>query len=702
MPQDSSARPSQGFPVGTALGAALVAAVAAASLLGLLAAWSGRFNFSGTAASLGLAFLSLGPIFFYALTLERGKAAPALRTLLTPWILFAALHLGVQLSGGLLSPLWPAYALLTLLVVRHSLWLNALGVALAVTVLEGSPLWQHAQQNGGALWPQALALAWPFLGLGLGLLLRDREEPVPRPTAQRPREEAVSAAPVQSHTAPTAEDLPLEEPGGSLDAATLLQRDLRASLDLAFHAFAGWNALTLWWGSSQGVRLQHLRLRQGQAAEEAEVAPGQGHLGLVLREQRLLNIEPLAASAAAGLPYVKGAYAVRSLRVLPLSDEGRLIGLLTCDKVEAPFDTTEIGALDALGRLLVQHAQRAAFLARLSAKDGRTQRLYEATKALGADLEREALLQRFGELLQTLVPCDSYALGMREEEGAALQRLASQGYAADAPRDLSVDRSAALAATLAHAEGAVLFNNVEGAQVPAVLQEGLQALAQHFLLAPLRVGGRLSGVLKLDRHQAPFSEEERDAAFIFASQAAGVLENARLYTLHKRLATTDGLTGLYNHRYFQERLAVELQHAERTGRPLALALTDIDHFKKFNDTFGHQEGDVVLRKVAQLLQQHSRPGKDIVCRYGGEEFVIIQPDCDLVESRQVMDALRAHCAEFLIGGTGPQATAITLSIGLSSYPQAAKEQRELIHAADESLYKAKRSGRNQVCSFKDL
>ena len=208
--------------------------------------------------------------------------------------------------------------------------------------------------------------------------------------------------------------------------------------------------------------------------------------------------------------------------------------------------------------------------------------------------------------------------------------------------------------------------------------------------------------IQLDRRLAPFEEHERESALIFGSQAAITLENARLYSLHQRLATTDGLTGLYNHRYFQERLATELVQAERTGRPLSLALTDIDHFKKFNDTFGHQEGDVVLKKVAQLLEDKVRPGKDIVCRYGGEEFVIIMPDCDIVEARVVVDAMRAFCGTNLIGGTGPEARAITMSIGLCTYPQGAKEQRDIIHSADEALYKAKKTGRDRVCSYKDL
>ncbi|MGH7442172.1 MAG: diguanylate cyclase, partial [bacterium] len=408
---------------------------------------------------------------------------------------------------------------------------------------------------------------------------------------------------------------------GTADAVAKLEQDVNGSLDLAFHAHPNWNALTLWWGDQDAVDLRRLRLRQGRPVAQARVEAGQGYLGLVLRERKPLGLDALSPGACAGLPYAEQPYQAGALRVLPLEDEGRLVGLLACDKPESGiFNADECAALDSLGRILVGHAQGAAHLESLNRSGLRTRRLYEAAKALSLDLERGDLLARFGELLLSLVPCDTWALGMREEEQAPLERIASMGYRVDAPSALSLDRSTALATTLAQAEGALLFNGRAGSPVPAVFLEGLKGSPRHFLLAPLRLGGRLTGVLKLDRLEEPFSDEERDAVYIFASQTAVTLEHARLYSLHRRLATTDGLTGLYNHRYFQERLAHEMSQALRNGRPLSLALTDIDFFKKFNDTFGHQEGDAVLRRVSDLLQAGVRRDKDIVCRYGGEEF----------------------------------------------------------------------------------
>jgi diguanylate cyclase (GGDEF)-like protein len=683
---------------------AALAIPGAAFLSGALG-WTGRIarhlDFGAAGPGLALAFLALAPLAFYAIALERGKAAPALRTPQAPWVLAGLLTLCVGLSGGTASPLWAIYPLAFIAIARNAKPANAVLLTLTVTGLEALPF----ARGLSPLWPLGSALITPVCGLGLGLLIRPEPAERRRSGGEAGEARAFTAAPRRPAASPERlkeEPLPVNLPRGAEvpDPRGLLQRDLEASLDLAFHTHPEWNAVSLWWGDSKGASLEFIRMRQGEARSAATVRPGEGLLGLALRERKPLNVEPLAPGAAAGLPYAGPGYQTGSLRVLPLSDEGRIIGLLACDKAGPTFDPDEAAALDALARALVQHAQRAAYLDRLRIAGLRTQKLYAAAQSLSAELERDALLERFAALLADLVPSDSWVLGMRSDDQEELKRLASAGYR-PAPGG-APDRSLALAESLAESEGAVVFDGDHGAQVPAALLEGVEGTPRHFLLAPLRLGGRFGGVLKLDRENGGFTEEEREAVFIFANQAAFILEHARLYAQHRLMATTDGLTGLYNHRYFQERLALELEKARRTGRPLSVALTDIDFFKKFNDTFGHQEGDVVLRKVADMVKETVRNDRDVVCRYGGEEFVAILPDCDVVEARQVADRVRAFCADRLVGGSGPEARPITLSIGVSTFPAAAKEQRDLIHVADEALYKAKHTGRNRVCSFKDL
>ena len=698
------------WPAWTALGLSL--AIFGAGAGGSLAKMAVLLPLGSPLASAFVASLGLLPLALAALSLERGRPAPVLRSWPAPWVLSALAYLSVQLSPsagsgqalGLTSPLFAIYVLLGFYLARQSPWFIALGLALLLSTLEALSLSMSLHEQSRSPWPAALALAWPLLGVLAGWLTQGGSR---APKAAASIEARPAPVSIQNSTKMQGSAWPVaemeEDQAGRFDAAKLLEQDLQASLDLAAAAYPSWNALALWWGSTDSLSLRALRVRLGVgAAIGTELAEGEGLLGLALREQRPLVVEPIAASAARSLPYYAEPGPARMLRALPLTDEGRLVGLLVCDKAdEAPFGTDEAAALGALANIMVGHAQRAAFLSRLQDAGLRTTKLYDATKALAGSLDRDGLLADFGALLASVVPLDSWALAWREDESGPLTRIASSGYAAGAAAHLALEGNTALAGVLHEADTAVIFNG-ESSTAPAALNEGLAKPAQHFLLVPLRIAGRFAGVLKLDRRLAPFEEDERENAFIFGRQAATTLENARLFSLHQRLATTDGLTGLYNHRYFQERLAVEIVHAERVGKPLSLALTDIDFFKKFNDTFGHQEGDVVLRKVAQLLKDHVRPGKDIVCRYGGEEFVVILPDCDIVEARQVMDALRAYCGANLVGGSGPEARAITMSIGLCSYPVGAKEQREIIHTADEALYKAKKTGRDRVCSFKDL
>jgi two-component system cell cycle response regulator len=170
------------------------------------------------------------------------------------------------------------------------------------------------------------------------------------------------------------------------------------------------------------------------------------------------------------------------------------------------------------------------------------------------------------------------------------------------------------------------------------------------------------------------------------------LEHART----RRLASTDGLTGVYNQRTFQERLSQEIARADRYSRPLSVLMIDVDHFKVYNDTYGHPQGDIVLQDLARLLQEMSRTS-DTVARYGGEEFAIILPETDRVGAQKISQRLCEQVErypfpgqELMPGGT------LTISIGVATYASAGSKEA-LLQAADTALYTAKREGRNRVC-----
>ena len=184
-------------------------------------------------------------------------------------------------------------------------------------------------------------------------------------------------------------------------------------------------------------------------------------------------------------------------------------------------------------------------------------------------------------------------------------------------------------------------------------------------------------------------------------QVERVRSLTRQVTRTHRKAITDRLTGLYNFGFFRERLELELDRARHTGDPVSLVLFDIDHFKRFNDTNGHQEGNVVLEGVAEILKTTGRRG-DIMARYGGEEFVALLYGAGREEAASFAEAVRETVLgrEFPGGRTQPGGR-VTLSGGVATFPADAESDEALIKAADENLYRAKEAGRNRVVAMSE-
>ena len=162
-----------------------------------------------------------------------------------------------------------------------------------------------------------------------------------------------------------------------------------------------------------------------------------------------------------------------------------------------------------------------------------------------------------------------------------------------------------------------------------------------------------------------------------------------------KLATTDGLTELYNHRYFQDQMRMQIANCQRYNTEFSMIIIDIDHFKSFNDTYGHQAGDAVLKQVAQTLKNNSR-ATDIVCRYGGEEMSIILTNTDKEEAMKKAERVCSAVAERVFKLSATQTVHVTISVGVSTFPEDGETPQQIIEIADQGLYYAKEHGRNQV------
>lgn len=223
-----------------------------------------------------------------------------------------------------------------------------------------------------------------------------------------------------------------------------------------------------------------------------------------------------------------------------------------------------------------------------------------------------------------------------------------------------------------------------GSPLPAILWETIRV-------------ERLVGLVAAARTE-PFTPEEAELFRIFLLQGEAALKNLLLFEEVKSLAIRDGLTGLYNYRYFWEMLNQQVGQSRRYGWPLSLLFLDIDNFKKVNDTLGHPQGDLVLKALAGFLAQEVRQA-DLLCRYGGEEFVVLLPQTPAEQAMIMAERLREGIAHLPVNLAGRELS-ITISIGLAGLTPE-MDGAALVKAADSALYRAKEGGRNRVCLFSD-
>jgi diguanylate cyclase (GGDEF)-like protein/PAS domain S-box-containing protein len=227
--------------------------------------------------------------------------------------------------------------------------------------------------------------------------------------------------------------------------------------------------------------------------------------------------------------------------------------------------------------------------------------------------------------------------------------------------------------------------------------EGARCAPGAYLCIPMVAHGEVMGLLHIR-----YANENKHARSVIANSAKAATEQLSLILANLRLRDTlrnqsirDPQTGLFNRRYMEDSLDRELSRAERSGKPVVVAMLDLDHFKHLNDTYGHSAGDAVLRDWSNLLKSRFR-GSDIVCRYGGEEFVIILPEISVDNARQRLEQLRQDLRRVAVRRDGQTIDGVTVSMGIAYYPVHGRTNQSLLHTADKALYRAKELGRDCI------
>jgi diguanylate cyclase (GGDEF)-like protein/PAS domain S-box-containing protein len=230
-------------------------------------------------------------------------------------------------------------------------------------------------------------------------------------------------------------------------------------------------------------------------------------------------------------------------------------------------------------------------------------------------------------------------------------------------------------------------------------------VAASYLCVPLAAQGDVLGILHLqyDRSESAFGtvvfetlqESQQRLATSVASQIALSLASINLRETLRDQSIRDPLTGLFNRRFMQECLDRELLRAKRKNHPLTILFLDLDHFKKFNDTFGHEAGDLVLKSMAEIFRQYFR-GDDVVCRYGGEEFAVILPESTAKDAVERANELRKDSKKLQLKHQGRTLDPVSVSMGVASFPEHGSTAEELLRVADQGLYQSKADGRDRV------
>ncbi len=323
------------------------------------------------------------------------------------------------------------------------------------------------------------------------------------------------------------------------------------------------------------------------------------------------------------------------------------------------------------------------------------QMIQRLSTKISSKLEKEELLRLIVELFMEVAQVEKGSLMLWDEEREELLIAHGIGISEEAKRTLRLKMGEGVAGKALEEKRPIMISDtLRDTWYKPLKMEKKVHKTETLLSLPLIVKGEGIGVITLSNKvsRQPFIRRDEELLSTLASHAAVAVQNAILY----EKAIHDGLTGLYTHTFFQNRLEEETEKARKYRAPLSLLMMDIDHFKGFNDTYGHPAGDRVLVDIAQITKEAIR-GADIPARYGGEEFALILPETDGQGAFKLAERLRKKVEGFDF--LEEEKVKITISIGVASYQEGMRKET-LISQADQALYRAKKEGRNRVSLFK--
>jgi diguanylate cyclase (GGDEF)-like protein len=623
-------------------------------------------------------------------------------------LLLTAVYVVLAISGGVFSPVYPlVYAVVSFLVTFHRL---AVGLPLAAAAVGFEAVLSFSPAATGGAAATFLGHAGFILVFALlNVVFLHAEVARQRHERRRRLEDEVASMREEARefrlisTALSAESRVRsrdeEEQKISQGSVETIHQQLFDTLALLKRVLE-LQTVALLWLDETGERLKVKELCTDlSAVSEAPIPARTGVLGAILKDGRPVILDSPRPSL---LPYYDGPAEVATFVGVPVVEGITSRGLLVADRrAGRPFQAADAEILASAARQVVRVVQSERVFHAVERSKHEHERFYRASSALNRALTLDQVYDAAVEGARGVCDFDFAAIASYDPRRGSHAIHRAVGEWASGLEGTSHRDSSALASMVVKNKLALPAGGDWRERDVPVFSAEVRLGGESLLVLPLVVKDEVIGTFTVAAKRAgAFPSDRREMLQVIANQVAISLQNGRMYQALEEQATTDGLTGLCNHRTFQERFSAMLGRAERHRFPVSLILTDIDHFKKINDGHGHPTGDDVLRRVAAILAASARK-IDIVARYGGEEFALVLEATDRVGARNLAERIRAEVGQ----QTFPSARGTfnaTLSLGVASYPDDAASKADIIARADQALYAAKHGGRNRTVCFGDM
>jgi diguanylate cyclase (GGDEF)-like protein len=632
----------------------------------------------------------------------------------------------VQVTGGVRSPVWPAYFLYAVVVAALSPPRRAYGMVAVILAIESANLFLTGQYLAGR-WHIYAGSGLSLAGVSAAashIMYRIRSEADQARDAVKRMEEKADAVDPLAEPAKLEALMPQSRQAANLRTARDREANFADLLDMMCLIIPVHTYVLFVKERREGTEMFVLRACRTESKGDVvpigtALDPAAGKTGINLCAERLKThyLPELAGDSVQFLGYygrdVKNSQ-VRSAMIIPIlsKDQESVVAVLSADKVTTdsfPGETQE--RLKRFSAFFLEVIENTQLSLDLKTRADHFGALHAISTDLNESLKFSEIMAKIIPQIKSVVPFDFCACILKTgtEGSTHLEFIALDGYGTGpVSRMFPLEESAVVSFMYKHwkENGTTTFYTRDygdrGKDIGLFpfreLQKPIRSLYGRLLVANDDINGVfLLASLRPDA----FSAYDRNVLLeTLLNQVAMIANNSLLHQKLGDLAMTDGLTGLLNHRTFMGKLAEKYRELERTPRPFSILLMDIDRFKLVNDKYGHPVGDVAIKAVARVLHETIR-GTDFVARYGGEEFAAGMVETDTRGAGQMAERVRSIMEKTMITRVHDGELRCTLSIGVVSFPEDTGNMADLVTLADEALYHAKRTGRNRVSLYRD-